>query len=73
MFSIVNHKLRSFSFFQNSNFKAVWVNPSEHILKWLSRGHLNITVILNTAGQLTQLTGHIGIKRTCNCELVKCS
>jgi len=51
---------------ENFNFKAAWQNPSEHTLKWLLRGHLNITVILNTAGKSTQLTGRIGIKRTCN-------
>ncbi|XP_068753523.1 chordin-like isoform X1 [Montipora capricornis] len=51
---------------ENSNFKAWWLNPAEHSLKWMSRGHLNITVILNTADQLTQLTGRISIKRTCN-------
>ncbi|KAL9971414.1 hypothetical protein ACROYT_G023934 [Oculina patagonica] len=51
---------------ENSDFKTVWSNPAEHALKWLSRGHLNITVILNTADQTTKLTGRIGIKRTCN-------
>ncbi|KAM7425845.1 hypothetical protein ABFA07_022776 [Porites harrisoni] len=51
---------------ENSNFKTAWINPREQTLKWLSRGHLNITVVLNTADQTVQLTGRIGIKRTCN-------
>lgn len=55
-------------FSQNSNFKTAWINPREQTLKWLSRGHLNITVVLNTADQTVQLTGRISIKRTCNCK-----
>ena len=60
-------------FSQNFNFKTSWINPREQTLKWLSRGHLNITVVLNTADQTVQLTGRIGIKRTCNCKFQKFS
>ena len=60
-------------FSQNSNFKTSWINPREQTLKLLSRGHLNITVVLNTADQTVQLTGRIGIKRTCNCKFQKFS
>ncbi|KAJ7393599.1 hypothetical protein OS493_006584 [Desmophyllum pertusum] len=51
---------------ENSNFKTIWLDPSEHALKWMSRGHLNITMILKTANQTTELTGRVNIKRTCN-------
>lgn len=51
---------------ENSNLKTAWQNPPEHVLKWMSRGYLNITVILNTGDQKTKLTGQISIKRTCN-------
>ena len=57
-----------FFLLQNSNFKTAWLNPAEHAVKWLSRGHLNITMILSTADQTTKVTGRIGIKRTCNSE-----
>lgn len=55
-----------YSSLQNSNLKTAWQNPPEHVLKWMSRGYLNITVILNTGDQKTKLTGQISIKRTCN-------
>lgn len=51
---------------ENTNFKVLWLNPAEHSLKWMSRGHLNITVLLRTDDQSVQLTGRITIKRTCN-------
>ncbi|KAK2547933.1 Chordin [Acropora cervicornis] len=51
---------------ENTNFKVLWLNPAEHSLKWMSRGHLNITVLLRTDDQSVQLTGRIAIKRTCN-------
>lgn len=57
---------------ENSVFRTSWTNPAQHALKWLSRGNLEITMILNTADQTTKLTGRIGIKRTCNtivCQL----
>ena len=57
--------------FQNTNFKVLWLNPAEHSLKWMSRGHLNITVLLRTDDQSVQLTGRITIKRTCNCEYIE--
>ena len=64
--------LTPLSFLQNSNFKASWLSPAEQTLKWLSRGLVNITVTLNTAGQSVQLIGRVGIKKTCNCESIEC-
>ena len=46
--------------------RITWSNPSEQYLKWLARGIVNISLSVMAAGETVELSGRIGIKRTCN-------
>ncbi|KAK3754506.1 hypothetical protein QZH41_019347, partial [Actinostola sp. cb2023] len=46
--------------------KITWSGPSEQHLKWLARGVVNLTLSVTAGGENVEMTGRIGIKKTCN-------